>query len=163
MDVYGFEFDGSLLRRGFWLYVWIIQPPDGKPLIYVGRTGDTSSPNAQSPFRRVGQHVDPNPKSKSNALTKRLRELKIEPDSCHFAFTAIGPIFQERKTMERHVRFRNRTAALERRVSEWFKGKGFHLIGSHPKLGKVDEELWGEIEDHLQKRFATWPPKGRPP
>ena len=40
--------DGAMLRRGFWLYVWEITTPNGEKVLYVGRTGDSSSPNAQS-------------------------------------------------------------------------------------------------------------------
>jgi hypothetical protein len=43
--------DGAMLRRGFWLYVWEIKTPDGKDVLYVGRTGDNSSPYAQSLFQ----------------------------------------------------------------------------------------------------------------
>ena len=44
------------LERGFWLYVWVIDGA-GDTLHYVGRTGDSSSSNAQSPFNRMGQHL----------------------------------------------------------------------------------------------------------
>ncbi len=46
---------GDVLRRGFWLYVWEVVPKDGAAVLYVGMTGDSSSPNAQSPFTRLGQ------------------------------------------------------------------------------------------------------------
>ncbi len=41
------QFDGAFLRRGFWLYVWEVTVPNGATIVYVGRTGDSSSPNAQ--------------------------------------------------------------------------------------------------------------------
>src|SRR5208283_3705997 len=50
-------FDGGLLERGFWLYVWEITTPQDTHLYYVGRTGDSSSIKAQSPFNRMGQHL----------------------------------------------------------------------------------------------------------
>jgi hypothetical protein len=49
--------DGSVLERGYWLFVWEIITSDGELLLYVGRTGDSSSPDAQSPFVRMGRHV----------------------------------------------------------------------------------------------------------
>ena len=49
--------DGAILRRGFWLYVWEITTPDGRKVLYVGRTGDKSSPFAQSLFNRLGQNL----------------------------------------------------------------------------------------------------------
>jgi hypothetical protein len=64
MDIYEINFDGSILKRGFWIYIWTIHTQREGFLIYVGRTGDTSSPNAQSAFNRVSQHVDPNPNSR---------------------------------------------------------------------------------------------------
>ena len=40
----------DVLRRGFWLYVWAVALRHGKQVYYVGRTGDSSSIHAQSPF-----------------------------------------------------------------------------------------------------------------
>lgn len=51
------DFDGRILQCGFWLYVWKITPRTGPAFHYVGRTGDSSSFNAQSPFNRMGQHL----------------------------------------------------------------------------------------------------------
>ena len=39
------NFNGELLQRGFWLYIWEIKTPKKKHLYYVGRTGDSSSIN----------------------------------------------------------------------------------------------------------------------
>lgn len=36
---YSMSFDGELLKRGFWLYVWDIRTATERHL-YVGRTGD---------------------------------------------------------------------------------------------------------------------------
>ena len=55
--VHELQFDGSVLRRGFWLYVWEVIPVGQAPVYYVERTGDSSSTNAQSPFNRMGQHL----------------------------------------------------------------------------------------------------------
>ena len=52
-------FPGAMTERGFWLYVWRIMSPIGE-LLYVGRTGDSSSPYASSPFARMGQHLGNN-------------------------------------------------------------------------------------------------------
>ena len=154
MHSYDVEFSGSILRRGFWIYFWHVTTWNGRKLVYVGRTGDTSSPNAQSPFRRVGQHVDPNPKSKSNALARNLRAKEIDPVSCHFKFTALGPIYEEREDMESHNPIRDNTAALERKAADWFRDRGYEVLGSHPRRRIVDENAWGFIEDELNKRFG---------
>jgi hypothetical protein len=75
---HAFAFSGQLLQRGFWLYVWEIQPRDGATIYYVGRTGDSSSQNAQSPFNRMGQHLGFN--VKSNILRRRLKNAGIAPE-----------------------------------------------------------------------------------
>ena len=56
-ETFNVTLDGAMLRRGYYLYVWEISPPDGNKVLYVGRTGDSSSPNAQSLFNRLGQNL----------------------------------------------------------------------------------------------------------
>lgn len=153
MNVYEVQFSGSILRRGFWIYVWVIETSDSSRLVYVGRTGDTSSPNAQSPFRRIGQHVDPNPKSKSNALARNLLKRGIDLERCEYLYTALGPIYDECSDMSSHVPFRDKVAALERRTADWFKAEQFEVLGSHPRQGDVDDRAWKSIEEALKDRF----------
>lgn len=153
MDVYEVKFSGAILRRGFWIYVWMIETSGGRRLAYVGRTGDTSSPNAQSPFRRIGQHVDPNPKSKSNALSRNLKEIGINPETCEYSFTALGPICAECQDMESHIPIRDKAAALERKTADWFARNKIKVLGSHPRSRDVDDEAWREIEYELARRF----------
>ena len=43
----------AMLERGFWLYVWKVETPAGEYL-YVGRTGDNSTPYATPPYQRMG-------------------------------------------------------------------------------------------------------------
>ena len=87
-------FDGPMNERGFWLYVWKIHHPEKGDLLYVGRTGDSSSPNAASPIKRMGQHLDP--KSKGNMLHRKLKKRCIEPVSCpNFELVSYGPLFAE--------------------------------------------------------------------
>jgi hypothetical protein len=57
LNSYAMSFHDELLQRGFWLYVWDIRAGSERRL-YVGRIGDSSSPNAASPFQRIGQHLD---------------------------------------------------------------------------------------------------------
>jgi hypothetical protein len=57
MHVESFHFDGRLLPRGFWLYVCRVESNTGA-LVYVGRTGDSSSVNAASLFSRVSRHLE---------------------------------------------------------------------------------------------------------
>src|SRR2546423_1210007 len=96
------SFDGRLLRRGFWLYVWEIITPEKARLYYVGRTGDSSSSNAQSPFNRMGQHLGFN--IRSNVLRRRLADRGVAPEECDFRLVAYGPIMSEATTDEEHRR-----------------------------------------------------------
>jgi hypothetical protein len=82
------RFDGGVLQRGFWLYVWEVMPPDETPLYYVGRTGDSSSINAQSPFNRMGQHLGF--AKNSNMLRGHLGRHGVDPERCVFRLVALG-------------------------------------------------------------------------
>ena len=95
------KFDGNLLRRGFWLYIWRISG-DACDYAYVGRTGDSSSPHASSPFRRVGQHLDVSRNAKGNTLGKQLRRACVTCEDCTFEMLTVGPLFPEQATFEQH-------------------------------------------------------------
>jgi hypothetical protein len=90
---YEVSLDGGILHRGFWLYVWEVITPEGNKLLYVGRTGDSSSPNAQSPFNRMGQHLGF--AKTSCMLRNHLDKRKIVPELCSFRLLAYGPILDE--------------------------------------------------------------------
>ncbi len=149
---YAMSFDGNVLARGFWLYVWDIRGPSFRRL-YVGRTGDSSSPNAQSPFRRIGQHLDPNPNAKGNALGRQLRRADIDPLSCTFEMLAIGPIFPEQDKMEQHVPIRNQVAALERALADFLQRQGYDVPGSHPHPVPPDEQLFTQVRAIVESKF----------
>src|SRR3989344_243991 len=144
LSYYSMSFNGELLNRGFWLYVWDIHASDSRHL-YVGRTGDQSSPNAASPFNRIGQHLDQRKKAKANSLTKQLRRIGLDPASCSFEMIAIGPIFPEQSDFEAHVPFRNRTAALETALAQHLKARGYDIIGNHPPAATPDADLWEQV------------------
>jgi len=85
--VYNASFDGALLSRGFWLYVWKIVAADGRTFYYVGKTGDKASRVCQSPFNRLTNHLGGN--RHSNALSRHLSQIRIDPLSCQFQFLAM--------------------------------------------------------------------------
>lgn len=90
------RFDGRLLKRGFWLYVWDIRS-DRQRVLYVGRTGDSSSVNASSPFARIGQHLNFKENAKANSLAKRLAHARIDHEACAFSMVAMGRLFPEHR------------------------------------------------------------------
>ncbi len=119
-------FDGELLNRGFWLYVWEITPPAREKLYYVGRTGDSSSINAQSPFNRMGQHLGFN--ENSNVLRHRLEQEGVLAESCTFRLIAHGPILPEATTREAHEQRRDCIAAMEKALADAMLAAGYQVI-----------------------------------
>jgi len=122
------SFGGALLARGFWLYVWEVRTRSGKQLYYVGRTGDSSSPNAQSPFNRLGQHLGAN--ANSSGLRNHLTSRGVDPEQCEFRLVAHGPIFAEAATEDEHRRPRNDMAAFERELAHLMREAGYAVMNS---------------------------------
>ncbi len=114
--------DGRILKRGFWLYVWEISN-GARQVLYVGRTGDSSSNNASSPFARFSQHLDFRGNAKGNALLRNLRKAGLDPTECTFDLFALGPLFLEQRESTKHQERRDKVAALEHalaaHLSEW--------------------------------------------
>ncbi len=149
---YCMSFSGQLLKRGFWLYIWRIDKPNSRHL-YVGRTGDSSSPHASSPFKRIGEHLDVRRGSKGNALGKQLRRAGLDSHDCTFEMVAFGPIFPEQPTFEEHVPLRDKMAALERAVADELRRRGYTVLGTHPRVGVSDASLFDDIRQVLDSKF----------
>jgi hypothetical protein len=145
-------FTGKLLKRGFWLYVWDIRG-DRRQHLYIGRTGDSSSTHASSPFRRIGQHLDSRLNAKGNALLRQLRAVDVDPEACIFEMTAIGPIFDEQETFEKHVPLRDKTASLEGALATELKNRGYSVIGKHPPSTGSDPALFTQVIQKLDEIF----------
>src|ERR1700692_3765781 len=135
------EFDGGVLERGFGFFVWRIGNGT-KTLLYVGRTGDSSSCHASSPFKRIGQHLEVGRNAKGNALGRQLEREGVSPQECRFKMVAIGPVFAEQACMEQHRIYGDQTAALERALSDRLKARGYRVIGSHPRPGSYELEIF---------------------
>jgi hypothetical protein len=154
-------FSGSLLKRGFWIYLWRVHI--GKRiLIYVGRTGDSSSRYASSPFNRLGMHLDLRQTAKGNSLVRLLKESGINPMSCTFEMFAIGPLFKEQHSFAAHKPYRNRVALLEAELASYLKDNGYFVLGKHPKPGKYDKRVFSKIRKEVDRflsrsscRYAT--------
>jgi hypothetical protein len=158
MEAYAIKFDGRVLDRGFWLYVIDIRAPQGRRL-YVGRTGDSSSAHASSPFSRIGQHLDCRPHAKGNTLARNLRSAGIEPAACKLEMIAVGPIFPEEREFSAHRPVRDRMAALEKALASVLRDRGYILLGQHSCALEPDREKLAEVvllvEARLQKETAA--------
>ena len=152
LNSYSMSFDGHLLARGFWLYVWDIRGSSSRQL-YVGRTGDTSSPNAQSPFCRIGQHLDPRPNAKGNALARQLARAGIDSSTCSFEMTAVGPIFPEQESFEEHKPLRDQMAALERALADRLRDRKYEVLGTHPRAVPPDAGLFRQVCAIVDPKF----------
>jgi len=141
---YQISFQGGLLERGFWLYIWRIEYK-GRVCYYVGRTGDSSSRYAASPFSRLSQHLDVRNSASANMLLRNIRAAGFNPLECFFEMTAFGPIFPEQHTLDQHRQFRDRIAPLESALAEYLRQRGLEVIGKHPSPGSVDQKIFSEV------------------
>ena len=149
--VHEVRFDGGILQRGFWLYAWEIMPPEGTALYYVGRTGDSSSTNAQSPFNRMGQHLGF--AKNSNMLRRHLGEHGVKPEHCAFRLVAVGPLEEESnaESREEHDARRDHVAAMEKALAGTLIAAGYRVMNRVSSRKRLDTARFGEI----RKAFAT--------
>jgi len=151
------SFSGAFLQRGFWLYVWEVTAGDGRTVLYVGRTGDSASANAQSPFTRFSQHLSTN--THANALRRQLLAAGIDPIACRsFEMTAYGPILPEAETMADHVPRRDQIAAMEKALRDALHAAGYIVLNEVHSLHNADALLWQDACNAFASRF----PKLRP-
>lgn len=157
MAIHEVRFEGGVLRRGFWLYVWEVTPADRAPLYYVGRTGDSSSTNAQSPFNRMGQHLGF--AKNSNMLRRHLTQQGASPESCAFRLLAFGPIEQEAKTPGRreHDQRRDLVAAMERALAELLSSTGLKVMNRVGSRKPLDEARFAQVRAAFAKVFPQLP------
>ena len=142
-DMYDISLPPQLLARGFWLYVWKIDLPDGTPTYYVGITGDTGSKVAQSPFNRVCAHLSMN--TRSNTLRRCLRSRHGSvPKNCRsLNFKAFGPIGSVPKEREEYRRSRAQVAALESALWLALERAGYAMLNKQPRsLTNLDKSKW---------------------
>jgi hypothetical protein len=146
-------FNGALLDRGFWLYVWDITTPQKRHLYYVGRTGDSSSHNAQSPFNRMGQHVGFN--SKNNVLRRTLESRDIDPESCFFRLVTYGPILPEAANQDEHAKSRDRIAAMEKALSLALVEAGYEVMNTVHCRAHLDAAAFGVVRAGFAAHFKS--------
>ena len=142
---------GVMLERGFWLYVWDIRVGPRR-LLYVGRTGDESSPNASAPYSRFGQHLGRN--KHANALRRNLMVRGIElPQVDHYDFYFYGPIFPEADKMDAHRPLRDSVAALEKKLADSLNAAGYDVINKISCRRPLDPQEWEKARSAFQPVF----------
>ena len=151
------SFSGALLlKRGFWLYVWKVTADQERLFYYIGRTGDSSSLNAQSPFARISAHLGGN--KNSNALRRHFQAKQVSlEDAPKLELVAYGPIFEEAENEQDHRRRRDKVAALERRLCDQMRAAGYSVINEVSSRKELDRSAW----QNVQKAFVQHFPKLR--
>lgn len=141
----------AMLRRGFWVYVWRIETPKGE-MLYVGRTGDSSSPNATPPYTRMGQHLGSN--TNQNALRRQLCNAGVEAEECaSFKLISHGPMFAEQQDMASHTKPRDLVAAIEKHLADTLKGAGYRVLNEVHCRKPLDKSLWHTVRQGLVEYF----------
>lgn len=166
MKSHSLTFSGALIERGFWLYVWHVQC-DGRTIVYVGRTGDSSSCNAASPFNRLGQHLDVRKSASANMLLRQMRNRNMDPTAATYRLACVGPIFSETGNWDEHEILRNRVAAMEAALGRHMKdgddqvgfpGRGYDVVGQTQSKHPLDRLLWQQVIAQLAPQLDALPP-----
>lgn len=152
-STHSLRFNGTLLKRGFWLYVWEITTAEEQKYYYVGRTGDSSSINAQSPFNRMGQHLSFN--KNNNVLRRHLENIGNSPENCTFHLVAYGPIMDEAETDDAHRRNRDIIAGLEKALVDAIKMAGYKVLNSVNCSKHLDVGLFNDVRDAFAGQFPN--------
>lgn len=149
-----------MLQRGFWLYVWQVETPKGE-MLYVGRTGDNSSPNATAPYTRMGQHLGF--MDNQNALRKHLLSQGVKPEDCAaFRLIAHGPVYPEVEKaegmdraalMERHKPLRNHVGAMEKALADDLARAGYTVLNTVFCSHSPDDDVWPEVRAAFSAHF----------
>ena len=155
LEVSRATFDGAILKRGFWLYLVEIVTTSGQHAVYVGRTGDTSSPYAASLFTRMTGHLNDRKSAKANSLLKRMVEQELACQDCSYRFVGIGPVFEQQTTMEAHKPLRDQMAGLERAVADHLRQRGYTVLGGHPRPRMIEAELLATVLNLVDQEFSV--------
>lgn len=159
-DLHQAEFNGALLTRGFWLYVWEINVSDGRTLHYIGKTGDKASGVSQSPFDRLSKHLGHN--ENNNALRRYLRRTGIEPESCRLRFTACGPLFPATSTAN-HGELCDIMSGVEKALADALRKSGYDVLNPVPCHKDLDRKCWNRVRAAFAEYFPrlSQPPSQR--
>ena len=155
MKVHHISFSGAILERGFWLYVWRIQS-GARVFFYVGRTGDSSSRFAASPFSRLSQHLDVRQNATANMLLRHVRKMGLDPLACKFDLIALGPLFPEQPTLELHREFRDLIAPVEAELATYLRSKGLEVVGNHTTDTVADSQLLAKVKSAFDEALVGY-------
>lgn len=146
-----FTIPAEVLQRGFWLYIWQVNLRGGRAVHYVGRTGDSSSLKAQSPFSRVSGHLGPN--KHANALRRHLAKNGISFDDCEgLEFVTFGPLFHEADNPAAFRERRDKTHALESELCRAMAQK-YNVLNTVNCHKEIDPVMWQSVQAAFGSKF----------
>jgi hypothetical protein len=154
MKSYSLQFKGAMLERGFWLYVWRVRYRR-QSFFYVGRTGDSASRYAASPFVRVSRHLDVGARATANTLLRHIHAASFPLLCCSFELVAVGPIYAEQRSWERHRRFRDVVAPMEAALAEYLSSLGLKVIGKHSSKHELDHRAFAPVLRRFSRQLAA--------
>ncbi len=150
---------GAMLQRGYWLYVWRVASPGGE-ILYVGRTGDNSSPHAAAPFTRMGQHLGM--AKNQNALRRHLTARGVDLHHCDFRLVSHGPIHLEvdhppgasrEPRMAAHRPHRDSLGAMEKALADDLRAAGYDVVNRVACRWPLDPAAYGPIRAAFAREF----------
>jgi len=145
----------SILRRGFWPYVWRIGLPTDGDVHYVGMTGDTGAAGAQSAANRIATHLGYN--IHSNALRRYIlhKEHAHLEDCRSLEFFAFGPVYPWPAQAVDYPTVRSKVAALEKHLWKRMETSGYDMLNPQPRAAaEPDEDRLDEICASFRRHFA---------
>jgi len=78
-----------------------------------------------------------------------------KPDKSNFRMIALGPIFQEQKSFEKHKQYRAQMARLEYGIASYLTWCGYEVIGEHQKGSCVEQSLLNEVRSTVVDLIRT--------
>lgn len=153
LDIFELEFSGKFLERGFWLYIWEVSPKQAKPLFYIGRTGDSSSTKAQSPFNRMSQHLG---FAKNSAMLRNhLEANNVKPEHCKFRLVAVGPLYPESMEKDRteHDERRDLVAGMEKALAQEIRNAGYTVMNEVKSRKVLDKVAFAKVRLAFRQKF----------
>jgi hypothetical protein len=155
---------GPMLRRGFWLYVWRVET-SADEVLYVGRTGDNSSPHASAPYTRMGQHLGAI--KTQNALRKHLDKRGLDLTACTFHLVSHGPLYDEvvktegatrAALMAAHLPVRDIVGAMEKALANDLAVAGYDVVNTVKWKPPLDPALWAPVRAAFAEKFSRLKP-----
>ena len=147
--------DGAMLRRGFWLYVWEITTPDGKEVLYVGRTGTTHRPtpshSSTGSGRTLGRWQTP------AWFGTTLRSGASIPLGVSSAWSATAPSSTRSPTKDfaAHKPIRDKVGAIEKKLAEDLVAVGYDVMNQVRWNTPLDPELYEPVRAAFAAEFPA--------